>query len=105
MKRIAKSHFLLFNILIGFGLGWLLAFGILNLNDSLIVVSIALLVAGLHGGIWLIILRDLSTHQKLKNVVIAIQLSLGLIIGGTYCSQRITFQNQPLLSKNYVKNF
>lgn len=105
MKRIAKSNFLLFNILIGFGLGWLLAFGILNLNDSLIVISIALLVAGLHGGIWLIILRDLSTHQKLKNVVIAIQLSLGLIIGGTYCSQRITFQNQPLLSKNYVKNF
>ena len=105
MKRIAKSNFLLFNILIGFGLGWLLAFGILNLNDSLIVISIALLVTGLHGGIWLIILRDLSTYQKLKNVVIAIQLSLGLIIGGTYCSQRITFQNQPLLSKNYVKNF
>lgn len=91
------------NVILGFALGWLIAFGFLNLDHQFVVVFSGCISAVLHGYLWIKILLGRKQHQK--RIFLVIQLVIVTMIAGLYFTQRLTFQNTPIIGKNYEKSF
>lgn len=105
MRNILKVFTVIINLILGFILGWLLFFGFFNLNEWFIIVLGGALIALFHAGIWFQIFFSKKNQKRLMQVMIAFQIAIGLFIGGLYFSQRLLYQNQPMIKANYVDNF
>lgn len=105
MKNILKIIWIILNTVLGFTLGWLITFGFLNQDNQILIGLLSVLMGVIHGGVWFEILRFENCHQKLKRIVITIQVLIALFIGSLYLSQRLIYQNQPVTSQSYEKNF
>ncbi len=103
MKKVMIYLWVIINCVLGFALGWLIAFGFLNLNNQLVVVFIGIISAVLHGYLWIRIL--LGGKRQQKSIFLVIQLVIVTMIAGLYFSQRLTFQNTPIIGKNFEKSF
>ncbi len=96
---------LIINIFLGFALGWLIGFSFLDLDNQFLIALIGIMSAFLHGYIWISIIKAEVPQQKLKTIVFGIQLVIFLFITGIYFSQRLIFQNIPMIGNNYEKSF
>jgi C-terminal processing protease CtpA/Prc len=103
MRNVMIYLWVIINCVLGFSLGWLIAFGFLTLNNQFVVVFIGIISAVLHGYLWIRILLGRKLQQK--RIFLVIQLVIVTMIAGLYFSQRLTFQNSPLIGKNYEKSF
>ncbi|MBE0684529.1 MAG: hypothetical protein IH585_00870, partial [Anaerolineaceae bacterium] len=103
MKKVMIYLWVIINCVLGFALGLLIAFGFLNLNNQFVVVFIGIISAVLHGYLWFSIL--LGGKRQQKSIFLVIQLVIVTMIAGLYFSQRLTFQNTPIIGKNFEKSF
>jgi C-terminal processing protease CtpA/Prc len=105
MNKFWKILWIVFNTLVGIILGWLISFGFLNLNNQLLIYFFSGMIGAIHAGVWFEILSSNRHNLRLKKIVIATQILVALVIGGLYLSQRFVYQNQPVMSRSYTKNF
>ncbi len=94
-----------FNCFLGFALGWLIAFGFLNIDDRFVIIFIGIISAVLHGYLWIRILTRNMQQFNMKRILFGIQVIIVTLIAGLYFSQRLTFQNIPMIGNNYEKSF
>ncbi len=102
---MGKYFWVALNTVLGFALGWLISFGFLNLDHPVVIGLICTGSAGLHGFIWFRILDNKNKRPSMKYIFIVFQSIIVLIIGGLFISQKITFQNTPMISRSYEKSF
>ncbi|PKO06743.1 MAG: hypothetical protein CVU41_05250 [Chloroflexi bacterium HGW-Chloroflexi-3] len=83
----------------------MVAFGFLNLDNQFTIVSIGIISAICHGYLWIRILKAEKQQLNLEGIFLGIQLTIVTMIAGLYFSQRLTFQNNPIIGNNYEKSF
>jgi C-terminal processing protease CtpA/Prc len=105
IKKGLNFIWVVINSILGFVLGWLIAFGFLNLDNQFIVIFIGVISAVLHGYFWFRILSGKKQHLKIKRIFLGIQIIIVTLIAGLYFSQRLTYQNSPIIGNNYEKSF
>ncbi|MBW6474217.1 MAG: hypothetical protein K0B14_13915 [Anaerolineaceae bacterium] len=105
IKNGLKLLWVILNCIMGFALGWLVAFGFLSVDDHFVIISIAIVSAIFHGYLWIRILKGEKQQLSIRKIILGIQLVIVIFIAGLYFSQRLTYQNIPLIGNQYEKSF
>lgn len=103
MNNVMIYLWIFINCVLGFALGWLIAFGFLNLDNQFVIVFIGIFSAVLHVYLWIRIF--IGGKRQQKRIFLVIQLVIVTMIAGLYFSQGLTYQNTPIVEKNYEKSF
>lgn len=104
-KNLVNIFWLVINVILGFALGWVIAFGFLNLNHPAIIGTICVFSSGVHGFVWIRILRNDRKLSLIKKYFVLCQILVAMLIGSLYFSQRLFFENSPMWTRNYEKSF
>jgi len=104
-KNILKFLVVAINGCLGLILGWIVGFGFLNINHIFLILLIMMISGFLHIYIWLKYFQSGNQRKGILKAIVSLQLLIFLALGSVFFSQRITYQNLPVLSNDYEKSF